>query len=473
MKYFPLTAPKPKIYLEVGPFLDYLRDFLDWSIESKKISENNTDFEEYLLSPINQSKLLQEEYNKVFYGHRKNDITSILGYIGNLSVNLSTKIEKKGKHFARLMNKRYSPFSYFVYRSQKDDDVEKKKKNDVETSTSNVTILIPCHNEELGIRATIESCLNQTRKPKQILVVNDGSTDSSPKILAEYGDKVDVVNISVATGNKSYAQEVGMEYVKGDIFFATDGDTILDENVVEEVEKTFAGDSSIVAVGGYVKSLKYNWLTACRELDYIIGQNLHKVAQSYIDAVFVIPGCAGAFKTDVFREHIKFDHDTLTEDLDFTYKLHKNYFKIQYNSNVIAYTQDPATLSQYINQMRRWYGGGWQNLRKHYSVIGKPNNALQLSLTYIEGLVFSLALFIFPIINIKFFQYFLIPYLFFLILLGSYGAIVRKRIDLLFYSPTYLVLVFVNAWVFLEQFWKEIVLRKTNLTWFHPERRKN
>jgi cellulose synthase/poly-beta-1,6-N-acetylglucosamine synthase-like glycosyltransferase len=337
---------------------------------------------------------------------------------------------------------------------------------------SNVTIIIPCHNEEKGIRATIESCINQTRKPLQILVINDGSTDNSAKIIEEYSDKVDVVTISEATGNKSYAQEIGLDYVKGEIFFATDGDTILDKHVIEEVERTFASNPSITAVGGYVKSLKHNWLTACRELDYIVGQDLHKVAQSYIDAVFVIPGCAGAFRTKKFKENIKFDHDTLTEDLDFTYKLHKNYFRIAYNKKVIAYTQDPATISDYINQMRRWYGGGWQNLKKHYEVIGKPNNALQLSLTYVEGLIFSAALFIFPIVSLSFFKYFLIPYLILLMVLGAYGAIVRKRLDLLLYAPTYLILVFVNAWVFLEQFWREIILNKTNLVWFHPERRE-
>lgn len=378
---------------------------------------------------------------------------------GNKSVKYP-QIPETGKH-TRVINNHIIQEEYNSYTEDPFGD-----------KASNVTVVIPCHNEEKGIRATIESCLNQTRKPQQILIVDDGSTDNSPSIIEEYKDFVDIVTISHATGNKSYAQEIGLKYVKGEIFFATDGDTILDPNAIEEIEKSFAKDPEIAAVGGYVKSLKYNWLTACRELDYIVGQNLHKVAQSYIDAVFVIPGCAGAFKTDIFKKYINFDHDTLTEDLDFTYKLHRNYLKISYNKNVISYTQDPARLSEYINQMRRWYGGGWQNLKKHYSVFGKPNNALQLSLTYIEGLIFSTALFIFPIINIRFFKYFLIPYLVFLIGLGIYASILRKRWDLLFYSPTYIILVFVNAWVFLEQFWKEVVLGKTNLVWFHPERRE-
>lgn len=335
-----------------------------------------------------------------------------------------------------------------------------------------ISILIPCHNEEKSIRRCVESCLFQTRPADQILVVNDGSTDNSGEILKEFGDRIQVLTIPVATGNKSYAQERGLREVIGDVFIATDGDTILSNNFVEEIEKKLTERPDAAAVCGYVKSLKFNWLTACRELEYVIGQNLHKLAQSYIHSIFVIPGCAGAFKTDLFKGEITFDHDTLTEDLDFTYKLHERYYEIVYAQKAVSYTQDPATLSSYINQMRRWYCGGWQNLRKHYSIVRKPNNALQLSLTYIEGLIFSVALFLFPVIDLRFFAFFMPPYLVFILSLGAYAAIVRRRWDLLYYAPTYIVLIFLNAYIFLEQFWKEIILRRSNLVWFHPERRE-
>lgn len=332
--------------------------------------------------------------------------------------------------------------------------------------------MIPCHNEEKSIRACVESCLSQTHLPDQILVVNDGSTDHSGEILASFGDRIQVLTIPIATGNKSHAQERGLKYITADIFIATDGDTILHPFLVEEMIKSFTEHPDAVAVGGYVQSLAHNWLTACRELDYIVGQDLYKVAQANIGALFVIPGCAGAFKTEIFKKFIHFDHDTLTEDLDFTYKLHENYFEIIYNRNAIAYTQDPSTIGEYINQMRRWYCGGWQNLRKHYSLIKKPGNSLQLSLTYAEGIIFSVVLFLLPFVNIKTFLFLLLPYTIFLFFLGIYAAILRKRLDLFIYSPTYVLLIFVNAWIFLEQFWIEIVLQKTNLVWFHPTRRE-
>jgi cellulose synthase/poly-beta-1,6-N-acetylglucosamine synthase-like glycosyltransferase len=334
-----------------------------------------------------------------------------------------------------------------------------------------VSILIPCHNEEKSIRQCVESCLSQTRPPDQILVVNDGSTDRSGEILAEFGDRIEVISIEKATGNKSYAQERGLSHITGDIFIATDGDTILHPRAVETFVRAYEEQPEAAAVCGYVKSLRHNWITACREMEYVIGQNIFKIAQAYLDAIFVIPGCAGAFRTDIFREHIRFDHDTLTEDLDFTYKLHELGFRIVYARDAVAYTQDPATLTAYINQMRRWYAGGWQNLRKHFGVLKKPNNIFQLSMNYIEGFIFSVAFLVSPLINVRYFEYFILPFLAMILILGGIAAISRKRWDILYCSPAYIVLVYVNAFIFLEQFWIEIVRKQTNLVWYQPERR--
>ena len=121
-----------------------------------------------------------------------------------------------------------------------------------------ISIIIPCHNEEKSIQKCVASCLAQTRIPDQILVVNDGSTDKSGEILATFGSKIQVLTIPTATGNKSHAQEAGLKLVTGEIFIATDGDTVLHPNLVEHIEQDFLNDASVVAVGGYVMSLKYN-----------------------------------------------------------------------------------------------------------------------------------------------------------------------------------------------------------------------
>lgn len=332
-----------------------------------------------------------------------------------------------------------------------------------------ISVLIPCHNEEKSIRKCVESCLNQTRKFDEIVVVNDGSTDKSGEILATFGNAIKVITIPKATGNKSHAQERGLKKVTGDIFVATDGDTLLDAGFAQAVEIGMA-DEKIVALGGYVKSLPYNWLTACRAFEYCVGQNLHKLAQSYINFMFVIPGAAGAFRTKEFKKHIKFDHDTLTEDLDFTYKFHKLGLKIGYTRDAICWTQDPASLSQYINQIRRWYGGGFQCLRKHWTVIKSPAVAFELSLLYVEGMISSFIMFVLPFINFYMGLVAFISYIISCMVFALWFAVKDKRWDLLYVPFIYFFLVLINAYILFEQFGKEMLMNKKNLVWFHPER---
>lgn len=332
-----------------------------------------------------------------------------------------------------------------------------------------ISILIPAHNEEKTVGRCIKSCLRQTRKPDEIIVVNDGSTDKTAQVLSGFGSRIKVISIPKATGNKSFAQEAGLSHISGDIFVCTDADTILGWRFIEMIEKDFV-DPKTSAVAGYVRSLKYNWITACRALDYYIGQNLYKQAQGYLNFLFVVPGAAGAFRTEIFKKNIGFDHDTLTEDLDFTYKVHWYNLKLVYNRQAIVYTQDPADLRSYVNQMRRWYGGGWQNLIKHLKIIRRPAEALELSLMYIEGLIFSILFLILPLISIYAAAFFLCLYLLILPFFAFSAAKKEKRKDLLYYFPLYPILAFINSWVFVEQFFKEIILKKRNLIWLQPKR---
>lgn len=331
--------------------------------------------------------------------------------------------------------------------------------------------MIPCFNEEKSIKKCVESCLNQTRKADEIVVVDDSSTDNSLQILKSFGKRIKVVRVKKRLGNKSYVQEYGLKYVTGSIFIATDGDTVLERNFVKKIEENF-NDPEIMAISAGVKSLKHNWLTSCRELDYTIGQRIDKLAQSYMDSLLVIPGCAGAFRTDIFRKYINFDHDTLTEDLDFTYKFHENGLKIRYDRSIVSYTQDPSDIRSYVRQMRRWYGGGWQNLKKHFfQMINRPKNVLELSLIYIEGMMFSVLLLLGPLLNIHFFEYIIIPYFIITVGFATFAAIVERRIDLLIYSPMYFLLKFLNAGIFIYEFVNEIILRKNSVTWLFAERR--
>lgn len=85
-----------------------------------------------------------------------------------------------------------------------------------------VTIVVPVKNEEENIRRCIQSCIDSTYSSKQIIVVNDGSTDQTPRILdqmhKEYPD-LHIVHLSKSIGKKK-AIEMATEIAKGEIYFS-------------------------------------------------------------------------------------------------------------------------------------------------------------------------------------------------------------------------------------------------------------
>ncbi len=335
-----------------------------------------------------------------------------------------------------------------------------------------ISVLIPAYNEEKSISKCINSCLTQTRKPDEIIVVNDGSTDRTLEILKKFIGKITIVNLKKNTGNKSKAQEIGLRYVTGDIFISTDADTSLNINFVKNIEESFE-NKEVSAVCGFVESNKCNWITNVREINYLIGQTIYKRAQSYIDALFVLIGCGSAFRTKKFREIITFDHDNVTEDLDFTYKLKLADQKVVLQEKAIVYTQDPNNLKSYFRQLYRWYSGGWYCLRKNISILKKPNNALILSLIYLENLIMGGALLLSPLLllwNAKYFLLFLAFTWLIVGLLATYGIFKTKRYNLFFYIPHQYILTFGEQVIFFYTFFKEIILNKKNLTWYKADR---
>lgn len=335
-----------------------------------------------------------------------------------------------------------------------------------------VSILIPAYNEERSIKECVLSCLNQTKKIDEIIVINDGSKDKTLKILKSFKNYIKIVNLKKNTGNKSKAQEIGLNYVNTDIFITTDADTKLDINFVKEILKNFE-DEKVCAVCGFVESEDKNWLTRVREIDYLIGQTIHKNAQSVINAVFILAGCGSAFRTKEFKKNVRFDHDNVTEDLDFTYQLKIVGKKILYDPKAIVYTQDPNSIKSYIKQIYRWYSGGWTCLKKNIKILKKPNNALILLLIYPEGLIMGIFFIFSPILLYYYFKVFIYLFIAEFILISSclsYGAIKFKRYNLFFYIFHHYFMHMVNDVVFLLTFVEVIILKKVNLIWHKAKR---
>lgn len=96
------------------------------------------------------------------------------------------------------------------------------------------SIVIPLYNKEQSIKKTIESVLNQTYQNFEILIVNDGSTDSSVEIVSAIKDKrINIINKE--NGGVSSARNEGIHKSKFEIVAFLDGDDFWENNYLEEM----------------------------------------------------------------------------------------------------------------------------------------------------------------------------------------------------------------------------------------------
>ena len=96
----------------------------------------------------------------------------------------------------------------------------------------NISVVIPLYNKELSIKNTIYSVLNQTYMNFELLIINDGSTDNSLKVVNEFNDERIKV-ISTKNAGVSSARNEGIKKSKHDFVFLLDGDDIIDGNCLE------------------------------------------------------------------------------------------------------------------------------------------------------------------------------------------------------------------------------------------------
>lgn len=101
-----------------------------------------------------------------------------------------------------------------------------------------LSIIIPVYNTEKYLAECLDSCLNQDipRENYEILCVNDGSKDSSAKILAAYEEKFGNIHVfTKENGGVSSARNLGLDHAQGDYIWFVDADDFLQENILHDI----------------------------------------------------------------------------------------------------------------------------------------------------------------------------------------------------------------------------------------------
>ena len=243
-----------------------------------------------------------------------------------------------------------------------------------------ITLLIPAHNESASIRKTIISALENSYPNKEIIIIDDHSSDDTYQQAFPYKAKglIKLVKRTEGKGSKSGAINYEALFATGDILMVMDGDTIIERNVLSEVAK-YMSHPGVVATAGNVRILSgdggiTNLLTRSQSYEYLIAFELGRRVRSLMNILVIIPGAFGAFRKETARKIGLYDKDTMTEDFDFTIKLFKTGGQVEFIPNAIAWTYCPNNWKGWIRQRIRWSHGQFTTLLKHQDVMRSRNS---------------------------------------------------------------------------------------------------
>jgi len=132
----------------------------------------------------------------------------------------------------------------------------------------------------------------------------------------------------------------------------------------------------VAAMAGNAKvGNRMNLWTRWQALEYITSQNFERRALNTLNAVSVVPGAIGAWRTAEVKAAGGYHHDTVAEDADLTMALLQAGYRVNYEDRALAYTEAPTTANGLMRQRFRWSFGIMQAVWKHKDAL-KQRGAL-------------------------------------------------------------------------------------------------
>lgn len=197
------------------------------------------------------------------------------------------------------------------------------------------SIIIPCYNVEKYIEKTIKSVLSQTYSNFELLLINDGSTDNTFKIIKQLKETDDRIRVfSQENLGVSQTRNKGISLSKGEFIYFLDGDDLIENNLLEKANEIFDKKEIDVFSFGYDVFRGENRL----ELSNKKFDSSILTSKEFLKRFFVkdIPQsiCSLIVKKEIFKNLYFKENMVVGEDLEFQIQLLlNNEINIYYSSD--------------------------------------------------------------------------------------------------------------------------------------------
>jgi poly-beta-1,6 N-acetyl-D-glucosamine synthase len=228
-----------------------------------------------------------------------------------------------------------------------------------------ITIMIPCHNEEVMIEETIDYLMTQIEYHNyDVLVCDDGSTDTTPEILARLSlkyPKLRVLRINKNRG-KAHAFNIGLSFTTGEYILSNDADTVPEPQGLWKYMNYFLSPAgqNIAAVTANMDVQNRSLLvekSQTVEFSSIVGI-IKRSQMGVLGNMYAYSGANTMYRKDAVLDVGGFRQDRATEDISIAWDQQFNGWQAVFAPDIMFYMNVPNTFTMLYNQRKRWAKGG-------------------------------------------------------------------------------------------------------------------
>lgn len=199
-----------------------------------------------------------------------------------------------------------------------------------------ISIIVPVFNVESFIQTCIKSILNQTFNDFELILVNDGSSDTSGNICDEYSRKDErIIVIHKENGGQSSARNRGIDVANGDYIGFVDSDDWIDRDMYKILYSNAietGTDISTCNITQYDKDNSKHFY--CSETTDLLFNRDYAMYELYLNERLTFSPCNKIYNRELFQG-IRFKEGFILEDMDFAYRIIHQSNKIYYTGQAL------------------------------------------------------------------------------------------------------------------------------------------
>lgn len=241
-----------------------------------------------------------------------------------------------------------------------------------------VTVQLPIYNERYVVRRLIESAA-RLDYPKDLLEIQvlDDSTDDTHQIAAETVEKLRNEGVNIKQlhredrrGYKAGALADGLKVAQGEFILIFDADFVPAPDFLKRTLTYFDNDhvAFVQARWGHLNR-EYSLLTFLQSLAIDAHFAVEQLARSRLGYWFNFNGTAGIWRKAAIEDAGGWTAETLTEDLDLSYRAFLRGWEARYAGNIVAPAELPVSMTAYRRQQHRWARGSLECAIRYVPVV--------------------------------------------------------------------------------------------------------